>query len=207
MVNIVLTPTQLESIASQQQGGPPPVDTGLPDPSEVPPTYVPPPAVADVTYTFESKWQNQAFLSHAKAWHVTFDDLSQGGLWNARIIRASDYVVFGATKFASQQRLRLGNLGAEKARWSGPGYEDITAKLNSLQNVQDTDFMWFPERIRYEVLYDQPWVPGDYILELVDERGQVVNLTFTQPAQMPEAYVTFYTAQAGPARWFYCAYR
>lgn len=203
MVSIVLSSTQVRQIiAQEQEGARPPTDPGLP--SARPADYVPPPAAADVTRTFNSYW-NADFMENLNGLGVRFGDLSQQGLWDVRIIRASDYVVFGATKWGDQQALTLNKLSAEKARWSGAGHGDILARLNALQNVNDNDFLWIPERIRYETIYDQPWVAGDYILEVIDERGQVLNVTFSQLANpFPTVGIKFYTAQAGTTRRVFC---
>jgi len=201
---IELTARQVEQILDQElNNAPPPVETGLPNTR--PPTFVPPPAVADVTEAFETLW-GSPFLSHSSGQKVFFNDLSDNGVWNVRIIRANDYVVFGETKFVNSGRLRLRTLGEEKAQWAGPGYPEIQAKLNALVNVADSDLMWFPERIRFEPVFDQPWAAGDYILEVIDERGQVFNVTFTQGATLPTS-VVFYTAQAGFNRRVYCSYK
>lgn len=203
-VFIELTSKQVQQVLDQElNNAPPPVESGLPETR--PASFVPPPAQADITEDFSTKF-GAPFLSHGKGQKVFFGDLLQSGTWNVRIIRASDNVVFGETKWGTQSRLRLGNLGDEKARWSGAGYSDIQAKLNALSVAQDTDLVWFPERIRFEPIYDQPWAAGDYILEVIDTRGQVYNLTFTQGATLPEN-VVFYSAQAGFQRRVYCSYR
>jgi hypothetical protein len=204
MTSIVLTKTQLADIERQLQGGEPPVDPGAP--VSAPTIVVPPtPPGADVTYTFESQFQ-LPWLTHGKGYHAILDDLDNNSTWKVRIFRKNDFVVFGETKWGTQSRLRLGQLGAEKARWNRPAYADITAKLNALQNVADNDLMWFPERIRYEAVYDQPWDVGEYIFEVVDGRGQVLNIEFEQLASPYPAGVTWYSAQAGPVRRVYCGY-
>jgi hypothetical protein len=202
MATIVLTSKQVQDIiAQEQEGAPPPVDPGLP--STRPPTFVPPPAAADVTYAFESLWQ-LPFLQHGKAFPAVIPELDNNNLWEVRIIDASTYEVFGATKWNTFGKLRLGLLSDEKARWNRPGYEDITAKLNAL-TIPDNSLMWFPDRMRYETLYDQAWASGDYILEILDKRGQVCNVNFTQTAQLP-VNVNFYVGQAGWTRQIYCHY-
>lgn len=200
---IELTSRQVEEIIRQSQGGDPIVSPGLPE--APPPDYIPPPVTADKTYAFETLWQ-LPILTHSKAYHAVIPDLSQSGTWACRLIRASTYEQVGETKFTDQASLRINTLAVEKARWpDGPGYADINAKLDAL-TVPDSSLIAIPERIRYGRLYDQAYVAGDYILELIDERGQVVNITWTQGAVLPESMV-FYTAQAGAQRWFYCTYK
>ena len=158
------------------------------------------------------KWEDigafqKPWLEHDKGLRVLLHNLNQGDAWKTEIFtRGKDSKFLLRTMLLGNTRLYLMRLGDMKDRWSLPGYEDIQAKLNALENVQDSDMMWFPESIRNGNLIDEPFVPGRYAIRFTDEKGNMARLNFDQGGDLPHQ-ATFYSASAGAeGKRLYCYY-